>query len=80
MKNHRVPVEYLDSAALAQALQSAHVAKTHEAIEAVIATAKERLYLIGKDGPLDPLREETTAPVPPGSPAPPCVCASGNLV
>ncbi|MBO1269477.1 hypothetical protein [Arthrobacter cavernae] len=65
MERHQVPVEYLNNPVLAEALQSAHDAKTPAAIEAAGAAVKERLYLIGKDGingpTIDQLREETTA-------------------
>ena len=65
MERHQVPVEYLTNPALAQALQSAHTARTPAAIEAADTSVKERLYLIGKDGingpTIDQLREETTA-------------------
>jgi hypothetical protein len=65
MEKHQVPVEYLSTPAMVAALQSAHDAKTPEAIEAAETTVKERLYLIGKDGvngpTIDQLREETTA-------------------
>lgn len=64
-ERHQVPVEYLDNAAMVQALQAAHDAKTPAAIEAAGTTVKERLYLIGKDGingpTINQLREETTA-------------------
>jgi hypothetical protein len=65
MKKYQVPVEYLSNPAMAAALQSAHDAKTPEAMEAANVTVKERLYLIGKDGvngpTIEQLREETTA-------------------
>ena len=65
MERHQVPVEYLNNPALAEALQSAHDARTPAAIEAADTVVKERLYLIGKDGingpTIDRLREETTA-------------------
>lgn len=65
MERHQVPVEYLNNHALAEALQSAHAARTPAAIEAADTSVKERLYLIGKDGingpTIDQLREETTA-------------------
>ncbi|PVZ52348.1 hypothetical protein [Arthrobacter sp. H-02-3] len=65
MERHQVPVEYLNSPALAEALQSAHDATTPAAIEAAETAVKERLYLIGKDGvngpTIEKLREETAA-------------------
>ena len=65
MERHQVPVEYLTNPALAEALQSAHTARTPAAIEAADASVKERLYLIGKDGingpTIEQLRDETTA-------------------
>ncbi|MCB5294469.1 hypothetical protein [Arthrobacter sp. SO3] len=65
MERHQVPAEYLANAELAQALQTAHTAKTPNALEAADATVQERLFLIGKDGingpDLDQLRKETTA-------------------
>ncbi|PTT69908.1 hypothetical protein [Arthrobacter sp. HMWF013] len=65
MQRHQVPVEYLASPELAQALQRAHSAKTPKAVAAADADIKERLFLIGKDGvngpDLDQLRKETTA-------------------
>ncbi|MDI3195540.1 hypothetical protein QK290_14170 [Pseudarthrobacter sp. AL07] len=65
MERHQVPVEYLANPELAQALQTAHSAKTPKALEAADAIVKERLFLIGKDGingpDLDQLRKETTA-------------------
>ncbi|MDE8670876.1 hypothetical protein PY310_20095 [Pseudarthrobacter sp. H3Y2-7] len=65
MERHQVPVEYLANPELAQALQTAHTAKTPKALEAADATVKERLFLIGKDGingpDIDQLRKETTA-------------------
>ena len=65
MERHQVPVEYLNNPALAEALQSAHDAKTPAAIDAADTTVKERLYLIGEDGingpTIDQLREETAA-------------------
>jgi hypothetical protein len=65
MERHQVPAEYLANPELAQALQTAHSAKTPKALEAADATVQERLFLIGKDGingpDIDQLREETTA-------------------
>lgn len=65
IERHQVPVEYLNNAAMVEALQTAHEAKTPAAIEAADTTVKERLYLIGKDGingpTIEQLREETTA-------------------
>jgi hypothetical protein len=65
MERHQVPVEYLANPELAQALQTAHSAKTPAAVAAADATVQERLFLIGKDGingpDLDQLRKETTA-------------------
>jgi hypothetical protein len=65
MKRHQVPVEYLANPELAQALQTAHTAKTPTAVEAADAIVKERMFLIGKDGingpDIDQLRKETTA-------------------
>jgi hypothetical protein len=65
MERHQVPAEYLANPELAQALQTAHTAKTSKALEAADATVQERLFLIGKDGingpDLDQLRKETTA-------------------
>ncbi|MDQ6753691.1 MAG: hypothetical protein M3017_09825 [Actinomycetota bacterium] len=65
MARHQAPVEYLSNTGLAQALQSAHDARTPAAVEAADSAVKERLYLIGKDGvngpTIDQLREETTA-------------------
>jgi hypothetical protein len=59
--------EYLANPELAQALQTAHNAKTPKALEASDAIVKERLFLIGKDGingpNIDQLRMETTANV-----------------
>ncbi|MGK3957512.1 hypothetical protein ACLKOZ_15135 [Arthrobacter sp. R4] len=67
MKRHQVPVEYLANAELAQALQTAHSAKTPIAVAAADATVQERMFLIGKDGingpDIDQLRKETTANV-----------------
>jgi hypothetical protein len=65
MERHQVPVEYLANPELAQALQTAHTAKTPTAVEAADAIVKERLFLISKDGingpNIDQLRKETTA-------------------
>lgn len=65
MERHQVPVEYLANPELAQALQTAHTAKTPTAVEAADAIVKERMFLIGKDGingpDIDQLRKETTA-------------------
>jgi hypothetical protein len=65
MERHQVPAEYLANPELAQALQSAHAAKTPAAVAAADATVQERLFLIGKDGingpDIDQLRRETTA-------------------
>ncbi|AOT05916.1 hypothetical protein [Arthrobacter sp. U41] len=67
MERHQVPAEYLANPELAQALQTAHSAKTPAAVAAADATVQERLFLIGKDGingpDLDQLRKETTANV-----------------
>jgi hypothetical protein len=67
MERHQVPTEYLANPELAQALQTAHTAKTPKALEAADAIVKERLFLIGKDGingpDIDQLRKETTANV-----------------
>ena len=67
MERHQVPVEYLANPELAQALQTAHTAKTPAAVAAADATVQERLFLIGKDGingpDIDQLRKETTANV-----------------
>jgi hypothetical protein len=67
MERHQVPAEYLANPELAQALQTAHNAKTPKAVAAADATVQERLFLIGKDGingpDLDQLRKETTANV-----------------
>jgi hypothetical protein len=67
MERHQVPAEYLANPELAQALQTAHNAKTPKALEAADATVKERMFLIGKDGingpDIDQLRKETTANV-----------------
>ncbi|MDN4643896.1 hypothetical protein [Arthrobacter sp. PsM3] len=64
MERHQVPTEYLASPELAQALQTAHTAKTPAAVAAADATVQERLFLIGKDGingpDIDQLRKETT--------------------
>jgi hypothetical protein len=65
MERHQVPVEYLASPELAQALQRAHNAKTPKAAAAADGDIKERLFLIGKDGingpDMEQLRKETTA-------------------
>jgi hypothetical protein len=67
MERHQVPVEYLANPELAQALQTAHTAKTPAAVAAADANVQERLFLIGKDGingpDIDRLRKETTANV-----------------
>ncbi|MDD1478552.1 hypothetical protein [Arthrobacter sp. H16F315] len=67
MERHQVPTEYLANPELAQALQTAHTAKTPAAVAAADATVQERMFLIGKDGihgpDLDQLRQETTANV-----------------
>ncbi|MEO5994833.1 MAG: hypothetical protein ABIP92_14965 [Arthrobacter sp.] len=67
MERHQVPAEYLANPELAQALQTAHTAKTPAAVAAADAIVKERLFLIGKDGingpDIDQLRKETTANV-----------------
>ena len=67
MERHQVPVEYLANPELAQALQTAHNAKTPTAVAAADATVQERMFLIGKDGingpDIDQLRKETTANV-----------------
>jgi hypothetical protein len=67
MERHEVPTEYLANPELAQALQTAHSAKTPTALAAADATVQERLFLIGKDGingpGIDQLRKETTANV-----------------
>ena len=67
MERHQVPAEYLANPELAQALQTAHSAKTPAAVAAADATVQERMFLIGKDGingpDLDQLRKETTANV-----------------
>jgi hypothetical protein len=67
MERHQVPVEYLANPELAQALQTAHTAKTPAAVAAADASVQERLFLIGKDGingpDVDQLRKETTATV-----------------
>jgi hypothetical protein len=67
MERHRVPVEYLANPELAQALRTAHSAKTPTAVEAADAAVKERMFLIGRDGingpDIDQLRKETTANV-----------------
>jgi hypothetical protein len=65
MERHQVPAEYLANPELAQALQSAHSAKTPAAVAAADGTVQERMFLIGKDGingpDIDQLRKETTA-------------------
>ncbi|MGO4806437.1 hypothetical protein AB4089_15050 [Arthrobacter sp. 2MCAF15] len=65
MERHQVPAEYLANPELAQALQTAHSAKTPTAVAAADATVRERLFLVGKDGingpDIDQLRKETTA-------------------
>lgn len=67
MERHQVPVEYLANPELAQALQTAHTAKTPAAVAAADASVEERMFLIGKDGingpDIDQLRKETTANV-----------------
>jgi hypothetical protein len=67
MERHQVPAEYLANPELAQALQTAHNAKTPTAVAAADATVQECMFLIGKDGingpDLDQLRKETTANV-----------------
>ncbi|MEO3935043.1 hypothetical protein WMO79_19790 [Micrococcaceae bacterium Sec7.4] len=67
MERHQVPVEYLANPELAQALQTAHSAKTPAAVTAADATVQERMFLIGKDGingpDIDQLRAETAANV-----------------
>lgn len=67
MERHKVPEEYLANPELAQALQTAHTAKTPKALEAADAAVKERLFLIGKDGingpDIDQLRKETAATI-----------------
>jgi hypothetical protein len=67
MERHQVPAEYLANPELAQALQTAHNAKTPKAAAAADAEIKERLFLIGKDGingpDIDQLRKETTASI-----------------
>lgn len=67
MERHQVPVEYLANPELAQALQTAHSAKTPKAVAEADATVQERMFLIGKDGihgpDMDQLRKETTANV-----------------
>ncbi|MDZ4351720.1 MAG: hypothetical protein U1B81_03740 [Arthrobacter sp.] len=64
MERHQVPVEYLANPELAQALQTAHSAKTPAAVAAADTAVQERLFLIGKDGINGPdigqLRKETT--------------------
>jgi hypothetical protein len=65
MERHQVPLEYLANPELAQALQTAHTAKTPAEVAAADATVQERMFLIGKDGingpDLDQLRKETAA-------------------
>ncbi|GAA4655837.1 hypothetical protein GCM10023346_49190 [Arthrobacter gyeryongensis] len=65
MERHQVPAEYLANPELAQALQTAHTAKTPAAVQTADATVQERLFLIGKDGisgpDIDQLRKETTS-------------------
>ncbi|MEC5181262.1 hypothetical protein [Arthrobacter sp. CG_A4] len=65
MERHEVPVEYLANPELAQALQTAHTAKTPAAVVAADVAVQERMFLIGKDGingpDIDQLRKETTA-------------------
>jgi hypothetical protein len=67
MERHQVPAEYLANPELAQALQTAHNAKTPKAVAIADSDIKERMFLIGKDGingpDIDQLREETTANV-----------------
>jgi hypothetical protein len=67
MERHLVPAEYLANPELAQALQTAHNAKTPKAVAIADSDIKERMFLIGKDGingpDIDQLREETTANV-----------------
>jgi hypothetical protein len=67
MERHQVPAEYLANPELAQALQTAHNAKTPEAVAAADTTVQERMFLIGKDGingpDIDQLRKEITANV-----------------
>ena len=67
MERHQVPAEYLANPELAQALQTAHTAKTPAAVAAADVTVQERLFLIGKDGingpDIDQLRKETTSNV-----------------
>lgn len=67
MERHQVPVEYLANSGLAQALQSAHHAKTPAAVEAADAAVRERMFLIAKDGingpDIEELRKETTASI-----------------
>lgn len=67
MERHQVPAEYLANPELAQALQTAHTAKTPAAVAAADATVQERMFLIGKDGingpDIDQLRKETTSNV-----------------
>ena len=67
MERHQVPMEYLANPELAQALQTAHSAKTPAAVAAADTAVQERLFLIGRDGihgpDIDQLRKETTANV-----------------
>ncbi|MGY2747877.1 hypothetical protein [Arthrobacter sp. UYCu723] len=67
IERHQVPAGYLANPELAQALQTAHTAKTPKALEAADVTVKERMFLIGKDGingpDIDQLRKETTATI-----------------
>jgi hypothetical protein len=67
MERHQVPAEYLANPELAQALQTAHSAKTPAAVAAADAIVQERMFLIGKDGingpDIDQLRRETAANV-----------------
>lgn len=64
MERHQVPAEYLANRELAQALLTAHSAKTPTAVAAADADIRERLFLITKDGvngpDIDQLRKETT--------------------
>ncbi|MET4097069.1 hypothetical protein [Arthrobacter sp. UYCu712] len=67
MERNLVPAEYLANPELAQALQTAHNAKTPAAVAAADAGVQKRLFLIGKDGingpDIDQLRKETIANV-----------------
>lgn len=67
MGRHQIPIEYLANPELAQALKTAHSAKTPTALVAADTAVRERMFLIGKDGingpDIDQLREETTASV-----------------